>query len=215
MKTLRRLVFCGYLIIALNLIFMVNSATCQVNESELAAFFKHPQYRKHRSTYYKTAKSYIELQLKKYPKGSPSYKQMLLMRKALVSHAPEMQAPPFLNVNTCAKGDLGMMSLNGRFIPYVKIFQILDDQRALMKCSFNPSADDDDWSGPFLWVAKKGTAWSDGNPANGKILALGVISFKKIDNYQYKNVFGALRTVPAVEVIGSDVWAAMVKKHKK
>jgi hypothetical protein len=136
------------------------------------------------------------------------------MRKLLLKKDPLMTAPPFLNVNNCEKGDIGMMSANNRFIPYVKLFQILDDTRALMKCSFDANADDDEWSGPFLWVAEQGSAWSTGQIKEGKIFALGIIAFKKIDDYVYRNQLGGLRKVPAVEVLPSDVWASLVRKYK-
>jgi hypothetical protein len=203
-----------FFIAIFNLIAMVNSASCQVNENELGMFFNDPQYRKHSTDYFKTAKTYLDYEIKKYAKGSASYQQFTFMRQLLFKKDPIMQAPPFLDVNTCEKGDIGMLSASGRFISYVKIFQILDDERSLMKCSFNRYAADDNWSGPFLWVGKKGTSWTAGSIKDGAVFSLGIITFKKVDDYVYKNLLGGIRKVPAIEVLGSDNWAAMVKKHK-
>ena len=198
-----------------NLIAMVNSASCQVNEYELGSFFNYSKYRAHSSNYFKTAKAYLDYEIKKSARGSVSNQRFTFMRQLLLTKDPRMQAPPFLDVNRCEKGDIGMLSLNGRLITYVKIFQILDDKRSLMKCSFNRYAADDNWSGPFLWVGEKGAAWTAGFIRNGAVLHLGVITFKKVDDYVYRNVLGGLRKVPAIEVLGFDDWGGLVERHKR
>lgn len=203
------------IILACNFIGAVGISRGQVNESELESFFSNSQYRKHSSGFFRSAKSYLDSELRKYPKGSGQHEHFSLMRKALLKKDPYMQAPPFLDVSNCENGDIGMLSSNGRFITFVKLFQILDENRALMKCSFDPRADDDEWSGPFLWVAEEGSAWAAGAVKEGKVFALGIISFKKINDYVYTNRLGGLRKVPAVEVLPAHAWGAMVQKHKK
>jgi hypothetical protein len=84
-----------------------------------------------------------------------------------------------------------------------------------MKCSFSRNAADDNWSGPFLWVGKKGAAWTAGSIRNGAVLHLGVITFKKVDDYVYRNVLGGIRKVPAIEVLGFDDWGGLVERHKR
>jgi hypothetical protein len=148
MKSFPNLVALFFFIAIFNLITMVNSASCQVNENELGTFFNDPQYRKHSSDYFKCAKTFLDYEIRKLPQGSSGYQQSTLMLQLLLKKDPIMQAPPFLDVNTCEKGDIGMLTANGRFIPYIKFFQILDDKRALMKCSFDSYAADDKWSGP-------------------------------------------------------------------
>ena len=52
-----------------NLIAMVNSASCQVNEYELGSFFNYSKYRAHSSNYFKTAKAYLDYEIKKSARG--------------------------------------------------------------------------------------------------------------------------------------------------
>ena len=191
MKTAPNLVVFFSFITLFNSIAMVNSGSCQVNENELGMFFKNSQYRKHSSIYFKSAKAFLDYEIRSHPKGSLGYQQSTLMLQLLLKKDPIMQAPPFLDVNTCEKGDIGMLSASGRFIPYVKIFQILDEERALMKCSFDSNADDDEWSAPFLGVSEKGAVSifrvTNKGSEEGDMFAIGILNCKKIDYYVYRN----------------------------
>ena len=215
--------------------FLVGTAVGQVNESELATFFKLRGYTKHNIAFKKRVKVWIGRQLKKYPKGSPGFDQAVNMNKHLRKDTPEMQAPPFLDINNCNTGDIGMLyhtlnKINGKsvspqlshLIPYMVAVQIVDKERTLMKFSFNSNALKEDWKGPFLLQKKEGTAVrvatsgqvNTGNRQIGKVSETGLVYFQSLGIFSYKNRLGGTTQVPTFKVLSPTEWAKMVTKYK-
>lgn len=211
MKDLRKTRY--FLILVVAFIAAVNlpeTGSGQINESELPYFFKHPRYRKYRNDYRDEARRYFESRINKFEQGSEERKQYELLIGRLRKRDESLHAPPPLDYSRSELGDLGLLSVGGRPIPYFKVFQILNDERALMKFSFDHEAEDRDWQGPFVWESRRGSAWVDSPIRNGAILS-GIITFKRIDNYIYENTYEEVRTVPRFENLSAIKWAEMVE----
>ena len=208
-----RIFYLAFMMSFLSLGF-VNPVTAQVHENELQSFFSQRGYKKHNSAYFVAAKAFIESGLKKQPRGSAGYEQYSLLRQYLLKKHPSMQAPPFLDLNKAETGDIGMLSVNNRRITFLKVFQILDDNRSLVKCAHGPYESDDKWSDPILWVAKEGDVAVADQVGEGKIFALGILVFKKIDDFFYTNQLGGQRKAAALRVISADDWGEMVLEHQ-
>ena len=193
----------------------VHPAIAQVNENELPSFFSQRGYKKHNSSYFFAAKAFIETELKKQPRGSAGYEQYSLLRQYLLKKHPSMQAPPFLDLNKAETGDIGMLSVNNRRITFLKVFQILDKNRSLVKCAHGPYESDGKWSDPILWVANEGEVAVADQVEEGKIFAIGIMVFKKIDDFFYTNQLGGQRKAAALRVVSADNWAAMVLEHQE
>ena len=183
---------------------------CQINESELPYFFKHPRYRKYRNEYRDEARRYLESRINKFEKDTEERKQYEQVIGRLRKRDQSLHAPPPLDYSKSELGDLGLLSIGGRPIPYFKVFQILNEERALMKFSFDYDAEDRDWLGPFVWESKRGSAWVD-TPIKKDLILSGIITFKRIDNYTYENTYEDVRTVPRFENLSAVDWAKMVE----
>jgi hypothetical protein len=229
MNSIGPLCFVRSLVAVIALISFADVANCQVNETELEMWFRDARYKRYRERFYGAAKQYTALGMKQFPRGSSKYENLKLM-KALFNKRPQiMEAAPFLDLKTSKTGDLGMMSVNagdsgftGRPIPYVKVFQSLgDNNQALMKCSFDPDADDDEWSRPFLWVVQKGSQQNDNRFGSrsqlqeGSVSKLGFLFFQRFDDFVYTDTFGARRQVPAFCSLDLYEWLDLAKQYKK
>lgn len=225
MNSIGPLCFVRSLVAVIALISLADVANCQVNETELEMWFRDARYKRYRGRFYRGAKKFIASEMKPLRKGSSGYENLNNARLLFNKRPQIMEAAPFLDIKTSKTGDLGMMSVNagksgfsGRPIPYVKVFQALGDSQSLMKYSFDPNADDDKWSGVFLWVLPKGSAQNDGSGPplkEGSVAKLGLLFFKKVDDLVYKNALGATRQVPAFRNLDIDEWLDLAKQYKK
>lgn len=193
---------------------VVNTAIAQVNEKELKDFFSHRGYKLHNANYAAAVKAFIDSEQKKVPRGSFSYENYQLLRQALGKKAPVIQAPPFLDLNIGQKSDIGMLSVNSSRVAFIKLFQVLDENRSLVKFASRPYESDDKWSEVFLYFAEDGTNHVDGGIEEGKIFALGVTVFERLDDFVYKNQLGNLRKVGAVRLLSMSDWEKLVINYQ-
>jgi hypothetical protein len=187
----------------------------QVNESELKAFFDSPRYGQHFKNFNKVAKAFFESEMKKYPPDSLSHQNAREGLNMLKRKDPGMQAPPFCELLLSEKGDIGLLSINSQVVPFVKVVQVLPENRFLFKAGFEAEAEDDAWSAPFLIVDVEGLTFSENGYQEGAVMRQGFMILKRIDNFSYLNRLNQPKTVAAFEVLDTAKWGEMVLKNKK